>query len=42
MLYDLARFLDWSVEGALLSWLFLAASAAALIAVWGLYKEQKG
>jgi len=37
--YDLARLLQWSVEGPLLSGLFLLASLTALIAVWGLYRE---
>ncbi len=38
--YDLARFLQWGVEGTLLSGLFLAASASALFAVWGLYRDR--
>ena len=38
--YDLARFLQWGVEGPLLSGLFLIASTSALIAVWGLYKDR--
>ena len=38
--YDLARFLQWGVEGPLLSGLFLVASASALAAVWGLYKDR--
>ncbi|MDB5574935.1 MAG: hypothetical protein JWR80_111 [Bradyrhizobium sp.] len=38
--YDLARFLHWGVEGPLLSGLFLIASASALVAVWGLYKDR--
>jgi hypothetical protein len=38
--YDLARFLQWGVEGPLLSGLFLIASASALVAVWGLYKDR--
>jgi hypothetical protein len=38
VLYDLARFLHWNVEGPVLSGLFLAASATALFSVWRLYK----
>ena len=38
--YDLARYLHWGVEGPLLSGLFLIASASALVAVWGLYKDR--
>ena len=38
--YDLARYLQWGVEGTLLSSLFLIASASALFAVWGLYKDR--
>jgi hypothetical protein len=38
--YDLARFLQWGVEGPLLSGLFLIASASALVAVLGLYKDR--
>ncbi len=38
--YDLARLLQWGVEGPLLSGLFLIASASALVAVWGLYKDR--
>lgn len=30
---------QWNVQGAALSWLFLAATISALIAVWGLYGE---
>jgi len=41
VLYDLARLLDWEVEGPLLSGLFLLATITALIAVWGLYKEPR-
>ena len=41
VLYDLARFLQWPVEGPLLSGLFLAATIAALLAVWGLYKDRR-
>lgn len=38
--YDLARFLQWNVEGPALSGLFLFASASALVSVWGLYKDR--
>ncbi len=38
--YDLARYLQWGVEGTLLSSLFLIASTSALVAVWGLYKDR--
>ncbi len=41
VLYDLARFLNWSVEGSLLSWLFLLATLTALFAVWGLYWDRR-
>jgi hypothetical protein len=39
VLYDLARLLQWLVEGPLLSGLFLLATISALVAVWGLYRE---
>jgi hypothetical protein len=39
VLYDLARLLQWDVQGGILSGLFLLATASALIAVWGLYKK---
>jgi hypothetical protein len=39
VVYDLARF--FSVQGSLLSWLFLLATLAALFAVWGLYWDQR-
>ncbi len=39
VLYDLARLMQWPVEGTALSVLFLAATVTALIAVWGLFKE---
>jgi hypothetical protein len=39
VLYDVARLLQWPVEGALLSGLFLVATVTALIAVWALYRE---
>lgn len=38
--YDLARYLQWAVEGPLLSGLFLLATLTALFAVWGLYRER--
>ena len=38
--YDLARYLQWGVEGTLLSTLFLIASTSALVAVWGLYRDR--
>ncbi|TMJ70909.1 MAG: hypothetical protein E6G80_10925 [Alphaproteobacteria bacterium] len=37
--YDLARLLQWDVQGGLLSGLFLVATVAALVAVWGLYRQ---
>ncbi len=40
VIYDLARFMQWPVEGPLLSGLFLLASVAALVAVWGLYRNR--
>ena len=40
VIYDLARALHWAAEGMLLSVLFLAATLAALYAVWGLYRER--
>jgi hypothetical protein len=39
VLYDLARLMQWNVEGGILSWLFLLATVTALIAVWGLYRK---
>jgi hypothetical protein len=39
VVYDFARFMQWSVECTLLSGLFLLASATALIAVVGLWGE---
>ena len=39
VLYDLARLLQWDVQGGLLSGLFLLATITALIAVWGLYRD---
>ncbi|MFN3657388.1 MAG: hypothetical protein ACK4UO_09070 [Pseudolabrys sp.] len=41
VVYDLARLLQWAVEGPLLSALFLAATLTALYAVWGLYRERR-
>ncbi len=40
VIYDLARFMQWPVEGPLLSGLL--ASVAALVAVWGLYRNPPG
>ena len=40
VLYDLARYMQWGVEGPLLSGLFLLATLTALVAVWGLYRER--
>ena len=42
VLYDLARFMAWTVEGPLLSGLFLLASITALVAVVGLWGEGRG
>jgi hypothetical protein len=42
VLYDLARLLQWPVEGLMLSVLFLLATITALLAVWGLYREGRG
>jgi hypothetical protein len=42
VIYDLARFMAWPVEGTLLSGLFLLATVAALVAVWGLYRNPPG
>jgi hypothetical protein len=39
VIYDLARFMQWQVEGPVLSGLFLLATIAALIAIWGLYRN---
>ena len=41
VVYDLARYFKWPVDGPLLSWLFLLATITALMSVWGLYREQK-
>jgi hypothetical protein len=40
VLYDLARLLQWDVQGGILSGLFLLATITALIAVWGLYRNR--
>jgi hypothetical protein len=40
VLYDFGRMLGWNVEKGVLSVLFLAASASALYAVWGLYRDR--
>jgi hypothetical protein len=40
VLYDFGRLLGWNVEGGVLSVLFLVASASALFAVWGLYRDK--
>jgi hypothetical protein len=36
----MGRLLGWEVEKGVLSVLFLVASASALIAVWGLYRDK--
>jgi hypothetical protein len=41
VLYDLGRLLGWNVEKGILSVLFLLASASALFAVWGLYRDKR-
>jgi hypothetical protein len=41
VLYDLGRLLGWKVEQGILSVLFLLASASALFAVWGLYRDRR-
>jgi hypothetical protein len=41
VVYDLARWLAWNVEGPLYATLFLLASISALVAVWGLYRDQR-
>ena len=40
VVYDFARLMQWQVEGAVLSWLFLIATIAALVAVVGLYWDR--
>jgi len=42
VLYDLVRFMQWAVDGTLLSGLFLLASITALVAVVGLWGEGRG
>lgn len=42
VLYDVARLMQWAVEGPLLSALFLLASITALVAVVGLWGEGRG
>jgi hypothetical protein len=39
VIYDLARLLQWQIDGVLLSGLFLLATISALVAVWGIYRE---
>lgn len=41
VLYDLARLTNVDVQDGLLSGLFLLASLSALVAVWGLYRQQR-
>jgi hypothetical protein len=41
VVYDLARWLKWNVEGPMYAVLFLLASISALAAVWGLYRDQR-
>lgn len=40
VLHDSGRLLGWNVEAGVLSVLFLLASASALYAVWGIYREE--
>ena len=40
VLYDSGRLLGWNVEAGVLSVLFLPASASALYAIWGIYREE--
>ena len=40
VLYDTGRLLGWNVGGGVLSVLFLLASASALYAMWGIYREE--
>jgi hypothetical protein len=40
VLYDTGRLLGWNVEAGVLSVLFLLASASALYAIWGIYREE--
>jgi hypothetical protein len=41
VLYDLGRLLGWNVEAGIPAVLFLAASASALWAVFGLYRDER-
>lgn len=41
VVYDAGRLLGWNVEKGILSLLFLLASASALFAVWGLYRDKR-
>ena len=41
VVYDLARYMRWTVEGPVLSWLFLTAAVTALVAVVGLWWEKR-
>jgi hypothetical protein len=40
VLYDSGRLLGWNVDSGVPSVLFLLASASALYAVWGIYREE--
>jgi hypothetical protein len=40
VLWDSGRLLGWNVEAGVLSVLFLLASASALYAIWGIYREE--
>ena len=40
VLYDTGRLVGWHVKEGVLPVLFLAASASALYAVWGLYRNK--
>jgi hypothetical protein len=40
VVYDLARYMHWTVEGPVLSWLFMTATVTALVAVIGLYWDR--
>ena len=42
VVYDLVRYMQWAVEGPVLSGLFLLATIAALVAVLGLYWDRRG
>jgi hypothetical protein len=41
VVYDLVRYMQWTVEGPVLSWLFLIATLTALVAVVGLWWEKR-